>query len=59
MSVRSLSALAYTLGAASPADDALGRLAGALHDRQWIGILAAVEPTRVRGTKVTERLGVG
>lgn len=32
-------------------------LRGIRHERQLIGILAAVEPKRVFGTKVTERLG--
>lgn len=32
-------------------------LRGIRHERQLIGILAAVEPNRVFGTKVTERLG--
>lgn len=40
-----------------PEEGGLLLLRGVRHERQLIGILAAVEPKRVFGTKVTERLG--
>lgn len=50
-------AYARLLKLPEPENGGLLLLRGIRHERQLIGILAAVEPKRVFGTKVTERLG--
>lgn len=50
-------AYARLLKLEEPEEGGLLLLRGVRHERQLIGILAAVEPKRVFGTKVTERLG--
>ena len=50
-------AYARLLKLPEPESGGLLLLRGIRHERQLVGILAAVEPKRVFGTKVTERLG--